>query len=62
MKAEKNPLSAKTRQELADEYQVSARTFRRRLKRHKISLPQGLVMPSFIRKIYQTFGEPFHQK
>lgn len=58
MKDETKLLKAKSRQELAKEYGICARTLKRRLDKHSITLPPGLVLPSFVRKIYQIFGKP----
>ncbi len=54
----KTSLKAKTRKELADEYGVSPRTFRRKLKSKNLDLPNGLITPKDLEKIYQTFGVP----
>lgn len=58
MKLNTKSLRTKSRKELANEYNISVRTFRRWLARHNIKIPSGLVSPIYIRKIYQTFGEP----
>lgn len=51
-------LHAKSRQELAKEYNISVRTFSRWLKKNSIIIPKGLVTPVNIRKIYQVLGTP----
>lgn len=48
----------KTRQQLADEYNISTRTLTRWLKRNKIRLPSGLICPKHVDKIYREFGSP----
>ncbi|MCB0632073.1 MAG: hypothetical protein R2824_34990 [Saprospiraceae bacterium] len=57
-RADELTLVSRSRQELAAAYGVSARTFRRWLKIHKIDLPSGLVKPEDIRKIYERLGMP----
>ena len=49
---------SKTRQELANEYGVSRRTFYCWLKQADITFPPGLLMPRHIEKIYDHFGIP----
>jgi DNA invertase Pin-like site-specific DNA recombinase len=56
--ADELSLKSRSRQELAEAYGVSTRTFRRWLKRHHITLPNGLVKPQDIRKIYASLGPP----
>ncbi len=51
-------MNCKTRQQLADEYAISPRTFTRWLKRCEIRLPPGLICPRHVDKIYQEFGLP----
>lgn len=48
----------KTRQEIAEEYGISRRTFQRWLKKQNIELPNGLVTPKEQELIYQNFGNP----
>ena len=53
--------SCKTRQQIADEYGISRRTLYRLVKRYKIDLPEGLLPPEAVQRVYQALGEP-HQK
>lgn len=48
----------KTRQEIAEEYGISRRTFQRWLKKQNIELPAGLLTPREQEIIYQNFGYP----
>lgn len=48
----------KTRQQLADEYNVHRNTFTRRLKKVGIDLPDGLVYPEEQERIYEKLGRP----
>jgi hypothetical protein len=58
MNPSKLKLQPKTRQQIAEEYGIHRSTFNRKLKRHGIELPKGLVMPKDIRKIYNAMGLP----
>lgn len=51
-------LKTRSRQELAEAYGVSPRTFRCWLKKHDIGLLPGLLKPIDIQKIYDHFGIP----
>jgi len=51
-------IKPKTRQEIADEYQVNRKTLRRWLKNENIILDKGLVKPKDLKLIYLTFGTP----
>ena len=51
-------MSAKTRQELAKEYNVNPKTFRKWLKCYKIELPKGALTTVVINKIYKKLGVP----
>ena len=53
-----SPLSAMTRQEIADLYHVSTKTLRNRLKEANIDLPKGLVYPKDLKKIFDRLGWP----
>ena len=48
----------KTRQEIAEEYGISRRTFQRWLKKQNIALSNGLITPKEQEVIYQNFGYP----
>jgi hypothetical protein len=50
-------LKAKTRQEVADEYGICVSTLNSRLKKANIILEPGLIFPSTLEIIYETFGE-----
>jgi len=52
---------AKTQQELAAEYKISQRTFRRWLKAAGIKLSGKLVTPKEQDLIYETFGNPWKE-
>jgi transcriptional antiterminator len=52
------PLKVKTRLEVAEEYGISVRTLSRRLKKSKISLPNGIIFPNQLREIYYILGVP----
>ena len=51
-------LKAKTREEVAIEYGIKARTLYRWLKKADIKLPGGLIKPFHLQIIYNTFGIP----
>lgn len=52
------PTVAKTREQVADEYGISERTLRRRLKKENIVLPKGNIMPKDQLRIYESLGPP----
>lgn len=52
----------KTRQELAKEYNVSTKTFRKWLKECNIELPKGVLPPKIVEVIYQRLGVPENAK
>jgi transcriptional antiterminator len=56
MKKTKN--EAKTRQQIALEYGISARTLKRKLQQLNIPLPSGLLFPKDQDVIYQKLGKP----
>ena len=51
-------IKAKTRQEIANEYGISTRTFTRWIKKAEIKLTAGLIDPYHLELIYQKFGYP----
>jgi hypothetical protein len=51
-------LRTKTRLEVADEYNITAKTLTRWLRRAAIRLPGGLIKPVNLLIIYKTFGIP----
>jgi len=53
---------AKTRQEIADEYGISTKTFSRWLKKENIVLSSGLLTPKEQKIIYETLGKPENNK
>ncbi len=53
--------TAKTRQEIAQEYGISRKTFYNWLKREDISLQNRLVSPKEQQLIYETLGNPIKQ-
>lgn len=48
----------KTRKQIADEYSISERTFRRWLKKAGIELPMRMLAPKEQEVIYDFFGAP----
>ncbi|WP_175574375.1 helix-turn-helix domain-containing protein [Algoriphagus marinus] len=48
----------KTRQQVADEYGISARTLSRWFQNKKLRIPKGLLSPKVQELIYQEFGKP----
>ena len=61
-------LTPKTRIQIANEYDVDYKTLMRRLKKHEIDLPPGLIYSKNQKKIYESLGYPnaelkaiFHQ-
>lgn len=51
-------MKSKTRQQLAHEYGISVKTFGRWLKSKGIDIPQGIICPADLAKIYEVFGKP----
>jgi hypothetical protein len=51
-------IHAKTRQQIANEYCINARTLYRWMKSAGIDLNQGLINPNDLWLIYKTFGAP----
>jgi len=49
---------SKTRSELASEYGITRKTFYNWLKKEGICIPQGIVRPCDVKKIYRAFGIP----
>jgi transposase-like protein len=49
---------AKSRQEIAREYGISARTLTRWIQRQGLPIPKGLVSPIDQELIYEKFGKP----
>jgi hypothetical protein len=52
------PVTCKTRQQIADQYGFSRQTLWRKLRRHGIELPPGLICPKWQKLIYNTLGYP----
>ena len=48
----------KSRQQIAEEFGVSAKTLGRWLKKENIDLPPGFVTPKWQKLIYSCFGKP----
>jgi len=48
----------KTRKQIALEYGISDRTFRRYLKKFNIELPSGNITPRYQKVIYTKLGAP----
>lgn len=53
---------AKSREQIANEYGISARTLKRWLKKNKIFIKRGLICPKDQELIYKTFGNPNNSK
>lgn len=53
-----NEFIAKTRQQVAYEYDVSVRTLNRWLRNAHLKVPRGLITPHNLKKIYNTLGPP----
>lgn len=51
--------SSKTRQEIAQEYGIDRKTFYRWMKRTGLPVTKGLLCPSEMEVIYNTFGKPY---
>lgn len=50
--------STKTRQEIAQEYGIDRKTFYRWMKKAGLPITKGLLCPSEMEVIYNTFGKP----
>jgi len=50
--------TAKTKQQIADEYGVCWKTFDKWLKKHKIKIDRGLITPKDQEEIYTKLGNP----
>jgi len=50
--------TTKTRQQVAEEYGISRKTFYRWMKREKIALSNGLIYPKDMKVIYERLGTP----
>ena len=61
MKAQ-NAQPVKTRKQIADEYSISERTFRRWLKKAGIHLPNRMLAPNDQAIIYESFGFPYNHQ
>jgi len=48
----------KTRTQIADEYGIHRNTLCRLLKKKGITLPQGLLYPQDVKRIYEALGHP----
>ena len=53
---------AKTREQIAREYNISSKTLKKWLDKENIVLPRCLINPKNINKIYETFGIPNNSK
>lgn len=51
-------LPVKTKKQIAEEYQVSTRTFRRWILSEKLQLPNRYLTPKDQLRVYEQFGEP----
>jgi hypothetical protein len=59
---ERSMVRARTRQEIAGEYGIDRKTFYQWLKRARLNVPGGLICPSLLEEIYNTFGNPHSKK
>lgn len=48
----------KTRTQIAQEYGITDKTLRNRLKRENLNLPRGFLSPKSVEKIYEKLGKP----
>jgi len=48
----------KTRKQMASEYGVSVKTFRKYLRKNNIKLPAGNISPKYQEIIYKKLGNP----
>ncbi len=48
----------KTRLQIAEEYGITPKTLRNRLKKENCNLPKGFLCPKAVEKIYETLGHP----
>lgn len=48
----------KTKEQLAEEFGVSRRTLYNWLKKHKIEVGRGLILPIKLTEIYSKLGDP----
>lgn len=51
-------IKAKTRQEVAAEYGIDRKTLNKWFKMADLNIPNGLIKPCNVFKIYDTFGFP----
>jgi len=51
-------LKAKSRQEVAEEYDICVKTLFRWFKKANLKIPLGLIDPFHLKVIYETFGVP----
>ena len=54
----KKMMPAKTRQQIALEYDICTKTLGKWLKSADLTLPAGAVTPHFQKLIYEKFGSP----
>lgn len=52
----------KTKKQMAEEYNVSDRTFRRWIITEKLQLPNRYLTPKEQLKVYDCFGQPSQRK
>jgi hypothetical protein len=55
---EKHNVVVKTKQQMAEEYGVSRKTFRRLLQKKQIIIDRGLIYPKDQKNIYRILGRP----
>jgi DNA-binding transcriptional regulator LsrR (DeoR family) len=58
MKSQSNFHAFKTRQQIAEEFGISAKSLIKKIEKFEISLPNGLVSIEWQKKIYESLGYP----
>jgi DNA invertase Pin-like site-specific DNA recombinase len=58
MNPSKLQLQPKTQQQIAEEYGIHRNTLQRRLRKEGIELPNGVILPTDVKKIYDALGWP----
>jgi hypothetical protein len=53
-----SPTTSKTRQQMADEYNIEIKAFRGKLKQAGIHLSRGQIIPADQMRIYRALGPP----
>jgi len=56
--AEDKKRQVKTREQVAEEYGITAKTLKKWIKNSGMELPSGLINPAWQERIYQHFRHP----